>query len=682
MAFLHQGEFNQLLFSPTSHEVRERFLVALFLLGFAFHADFLIGRREKAYEALSASEDKYRHLVELSPDAIAIQCNDQIVFINSAGVKLFGASKVGDLVGKSVWDFVLPENVDLVRQRYRQMREKGVGAAPVEQRFRRIDGTLVDVEVSAVPFLHEGKPAIQAIFRDITTQKKNRSELVKLRKAVESSGEVIFLTDREGIFTYVNPEFTRLYGFSEEDVVGKTTPRILKSDMLTARDYEEFWETILNKQVKKGTLINKSRDGTFVHVEVSANPVLDDSGEIAGFLAIQRDITDRIREEHRIQQHNRELRTLYTIAAAVNQEDGLDEILRESLDAILALDWIGAGASGTLFLLDEARQGLRLSAFRGVPANHPCLQNPPQLGECLCGLAIQQDDVVICSDGWQDTRHSRRWPGMDNHRDICLPIKARGKLLGVLDLRLAPSQAVSEADIGLLRSVANQIGVAVENAQLYELNQKILFTERERIARDLHDDMGQLLGYVHTKAMAARLHLKNWQFDGAQRNLTQLEEAAQRLSVDVRKAILDLRLSSSEKFSGNLVATLENYIVQFNMLSDLNVRLDVVSPAEGFILRPEAAMQMLRIVQEALTNAMKHAKTTEVYVALKRQPDVVELSITDRGAGFDVQSLGQSLYPRFGMNSMRERVEALEGTLKVDTKPGQGTTVTVSIPVQ
>ena len=69
---------------------------------------------------------------------------------------------------------------------------------------------------------------------------QTQSELDILRKAVETSGEVIFLTDREGIITYVNPEFSRLYGFSAEEVIGKTTPRILKSGYMTNKDYEQF----------------------------------------------------------------------------------------------------------------------------------------------------------------------------------------------------------------------------------------------------------------------------------------------------------------------------------------------------------------------------------------------------------------------------------------------------------
>jgi PAS domain S-box-containing protein len=123
--------------------------------------------------------------------------------------------------------------------------------------------------------------------------KKTEDELLKLHSAVESSGEAIFITDLQGIITYVNPAFTNLYGYSSEEVIGKVTPRILKSGVLTQESYEYFWKVILNKEVVRGELINKTKDGRLITVEGSANPILSDAGEIIGFIGVQHDITER-----------------------------------------------------------------------------------------------------------------------------------------------------------------------------------------------------------------------------------------------------------------------------------------------------------------------------------------------------------------------------------------------------
>ncbi len=136
-----------------------------------------VTERKAMEETLRESEDRYRRLVELSPDAIGIQSEDELVFMNSAGANLFGAENPGQLIGKSVWDFVLPKNRALVQERYRQIREKGVKAPRIEQQFIRLDGTPVDVEVTAIPFIYKGKPAIQAIFHDITRRKQIEKSL-------------------------------------------------------------------------------------------------------------------------------------------------------------------------------------------------------------------------------------------------------------------------------------------------------------------------------------------------------------------------------------------------------------------------------------------------------------------------------------------------------------------------
>jgi PAS domain S-box-containing protein len=116
---------------------------------------------------------------------------------------------------------------------------------------------------------------------------------LKLSRAVECSDEAIFMTDTDGLITYINAGFTELYGYTSEEVVGKTTPRILKSGNMKDQDYKSFWETLLSKKVVRGELINKRKDGKLLSIEGSANPILNDREEIIGFIGIQHDITSR-----------------------------------------------------------------------------------------------------------------------------------------------------------------------------------------------------------------------------------------------------------------------------------------------------------------------------------------------------------------------------------------------------
>ncbi|HVV73753.1 MAG TPA: ATP-binding protein, partial [Verrucomicrobiae bacterium] len=147
-------------------------------------ADFRQQRR-KAEEALLTSEERYRTLVELSPDALFVQIDERIVFINSAGVKLFGAANPEQLIGKHTRELVHKDYLKAVQQRRRQMREQGKPLPFLEQRWVRLDGTPVDVEVAAAPLIFAGKSAAQVIAHDITERKRTEQEIRRLNADLE-----------------------------------------------------------------------------------------------------------------------------------------------------------------------------------------------------------------------------------------------------------------------------------------------------------------------------------------------------------------------------------------------------------------------------------------------------------------------------------------------------------------
>jgi len=149
---------------------------------------------------------------------------------------------------------------------------------------------------------------------DLTDGAKSGSEvsteeLQRLRLAVESSGEVIFMTDPAGTITYVNPEFVRVYGYAPDDVVGRTTPRILKGERTPPEEYQTFWRELRNNRVVKREFVNRTKTGDLVQMESTANPIFTDGGLI-GYLAVQRDITARKATEAALRESESRYRTL------------------------------------------------------------------------------------------------------------------------------------------------------------------------------------------------------------------------------------------------------------------------------------------------------------------------------------------------------------------------------------
>jgi diguanylate cyclase (GGDEF)-like protein/PAS domain S-box-containing protein len=141
---------------------------------------FDITLRKQVEQALRDSEQRYRQLVELSPDAILVHAKGKLVFANSAAVRLFGADKPEELVGRRAIELVHPHSRELVREQGRKIREERVGLQPVEQLILRLDGSALDVEVAAMPFVHQGNPAIQVVIRDITLRKLAEAQIKSL----------------------------------------------------------------------------------------------------------------------------------------------------------------------------------------------------------------------------------------------------------------------------------------------------------------------------------------------------------------------------------------------------------------------------------------------------------------------------------------------------------------------
>jgi two-component system cell cycle sensor histidine kinase/response regulator CckA len=160
---------------------------------------------------------------------------------------------------------------------------------------RRKDNTDFPVELwTSVVRDDAGKPvAMVGVARDITERKAAGEALTKLRKAIDTSGEAIFLTDPDGTFTFVNPGFAAMYGYTPDEVIGISTPRILKSGLMKQHDYEIFWKTLTSGRGVRGEYKNKTKDGRVIDIDASAAPILDDKKGIIGFLGIQRDVGER-----------------------------------------------------------------------------------------------------------------------------------------------------------------------------------------------------------------------------------------------------------------------------------------------------------------------------------------------------------------------------------------------------
>jgi len=254
---------------------------------------------------------------------------------------------------------------------------------------------------------------------------------------------------------------------------------------------------------------------------------------------------------------------------------------------------------------------------------------------------------------------------------------------GDFSVRMDPRSGPLD-ELARVAEVFNRMAAELERRERaqqerHAVREQAIAEERMRIARDLHDGLGQLLGFVNTKAMAARLMLKKQEIEGADRYLYQLEEAARELFTDVREAVLNLRVASPQ--GDDLVADLQAFIARFNQLSGLPVEFSADPSLASLGLDTQVRHHLFRTVQEALNNVRKHASATRAWVDITVTDGVLELVVGDDGLGFDPAHISPDPDSHFGLSTMRERAAEVGADLVLESDPGSGTRIVVRMPL-
>ncbi|MBN1658132.1 MAG: GAF domain-containing protein [Anaerolineae bacterium] len=385
--------------------------------------------------------------------------------------------------------------------------------------------------------------------------------------------------------------------------------------------------------------------------------------------------------EQKVSDRTRELATLNAISAQVSHSLDLSEILNSALDEVIEAMGMDGGQA---FRLDEDPGTLVPIAWRGLPAQndncYPARATLPLAGS-LAGRAAAEGRPVVHDLSLRAKAPTEAWAGsfVDLDQDdglalvISIPLIAQGRPVGAINLGSCMPRAVTAEEISLLASIGQQIGVAVENARLYEQAQQLaIMKERNRLARDLHDSVTQALYGISLYAEAATRQLSRGALDLTAHHLNDIRTTAQESLREMRLLIFELRLPvlKSEGLAAAIQTRLEAVEVRVGL--DTNFRYDGYGH-----LAPNVEDGLYRIAQEALNNALKHAQARTVSVQLQHEGHTATLEIADDGLGFDPAAVAE--HGGFGLQTMEERATRLGGRLTIESTPGSGTRVRVEV---
>jgi signal transduction histidine kinase len=366
------------------------------------------------------------------------------------------------------------------------------------------------------------------------------------------------------------------------------------------------------------------------------------------FARIDRLTGEVARRNHDLERRDATLEGLHRLSLAITATADVDRVLSMVVDQARALLRSDAAA-----LRLEAGQGRDVEAASGA--------------------------VELLRAGDQLTEGAGT-PGHLAGSRLAAPLQLGGATIGSLIVGSRSSRSYDADDLETLSSLANQAAIAIENARLQgRLRELAVSEERERIAREMHDGLAQVLGYVNTKSQAVERLLDTDRVDEARSQLDQLAAAARSIYVDVREAILGLR--SSIAGDTGLVTAVETYAARFAESSKLAVRVDVDVETRELSLGSDADDEVFRIVQEALTNVRKHAAARRVVVSLRAIDGSLVVEIVDDGRGLGQATTPASDWPTYGMAAMRERAARAGGTIAWERAPTSGTLVRFEAPL-
>lgn len=383
-------------------------------------------------------------------------------------------------------------------------------------------------------------------------------------------------------------------------------------------------------------------------------------------------------------QARQQLQGVFELAAALGQMRRTEEILHATLEVSESLFRGSGHPAMPMFIALLDPEGLRVVAARRLPPRDERTHLPGLTG--VIREALESGEARLCSNPTQDPELGRLVVMRIARAAIVLPLGIGPERYGILVIGSPEPQVFTGERQDLLRLIATQASIALQNALLYHTLQRekerlveVEEEARRRLARELHDGPTQSVA-----ALAMRLNFlqKLLQHDPAQlpSELEKAEKMARQAVQELRQFLFRLRPLILE--SQGLVAALTHLAERLQETEAFAIHVDV-DPAVDQALDPNAKGLVFSIVEEALNNARKHAEPRNVWIRVRIEGDQLQVSVEDDGRGFDPQALRADYSRRgsLGMLSMMERAELLRGQFWVESAPGQGTRIRLQVPM-
>ncbi len=626
--------------------------------------------------ARRAEADRATHLaaiIESSEDAITARDREgRIIVWNPAAERLYGYA-ASELLGTRA-TFLEPSDRP---GEIAELVQRALGGEHVRAETVRLtkSGQRVDVIIWIVPVADpDGRPlGIAALHRDISQRKQRVEEIRRLISILDATPDFVGTADPEGNVLYLNRAARKMLGLHEnESIAGRRLVQDHPAWVLPT--VLEGLGVALERGAWEGESAVLRRDGRVTPTSQVILVHRGPEGRVRYFSTIARDITVRRQAQTALLDRTHQLATLLDVSYNVSSELDLEPLLGLILDQLKTVVDYGAAA---ILVLEEGALAVR--EYRGASPREEMLGLRFRGDDMRAYDALLQGSVPVVDDDLTDEARTHAcdpqlllgaWP--DARSFLGVPLQVKGRTIGLFCIDHAEPARFSAHDAELTLAIATHAALAIEHARLYGQAQAFAVAEeRQRLARELHDSISQVLFAIGFGAHAAG-PLVDSDPDRAKEAIENIRSLSAAGLTEMRALIFELRPESLER--EGLVAALGRQQVLLEVRHGIKVDLRL-GPEPSVSLHAKEVLY--RVAREALQNVVKHAHAGQVCVSLEQTSAGSVMEVTDDGIGFDPTAA----FPgHLGLQSMRERAARLGATVEIASEPGRGTTVRIRVP--
>lgn len=387
---------------------------------------------------------------------------------------------------------------------------------------------------------------------------------------------------------------------------------------------------------------------------------------------VHRTLEERVHNKTaKLQAQNYEMSTLYEIAGFLAGPHAIEELCRGFLHRIMQRM---QAQGGTVRILDNQRDNMHITVHEGISEKMVEEEHCIKTDDCLCGAAVTQGVILVRDFRQMNTAKRYRCQEEGFFSIAVFQIRAREQVIGSFSLHFTSERVVSSEERRLLETLGKNIGVAIENQRLIAREKEFAVSqERNLLAQGLHDSIAQGLNFLNLQVQMLEDSLKRNDLQEITDIAPLLREGVQESYEDVRELLLNFRTRLQDS---NLESEMRNVLNKFQRQTGVHTLIEFIG--SGAPVAPEQQLQVLFILQEALSNVRKHAQASEVKVRVENERDF-QLIISDDGQGFSMDEVEAKGEAHVGLHIMQERAERLSAKLDIQSTPGTGTTISLHL---